>query len=149
MECLLPSHFQFVCVPRTEVGLLQIVCISISIYLYQYLYLYLHSSSLCIHSSCLCLLVGAFGPFSLKVIIDMYVLIAILLIALHLFLLGFFLCFFFCSILLGLMTIFSVVFGLFFLICLCIYCRLLVYGCHEVLIQEPIYTYDCFKFLVS
>ena len=40
-----------------------------------------------------CLLVGAFSPLTFKVIIDMYVLIAILLIALDLLLLLFFLSF--------------------------------------------------------
>ena len=64
----------------------------------------------------LCPLVGAFSPFTLKVIIDMCVLIAPLLTVLDLFLLGFFLPFFSC----GLMTIFGVVFGLLFLICVCI-----------------------------
>ena len=59
------------------------------------------------------LLVGAFSPFTFKVITDMYVLIPILLIALDLFLLVFFHHFFSCD----LMTIFSVVFGLIFLMC--------------------------------
>ena len=45
----------------------------------------------------LCLLVGAFSPLTFTVIIDMYVLIAILLITLDLFLLLFFLSFFSCS----------------------------------------------------
>ena len=67
-------------------------------------------------------LVWAFSPLTFKVIIDMYVLIAILLIVLDLFLLLFF---FPSSLVLsscGLMTIFSVVFELIFLICLCINC---------------------------
>ena len=36
----------------------------------------------CMHSTSLCLLVGAFNPFTFKVIIDIYVLIAIFLIVL-------------------------------------------------------------------
>ena len=50
-------------------------------------------------SASLCLLVVAFSPLTFKVIIDMYVLIAILLIALDLFLLLFFLPFFSSSLL--------------------------------------------------
>ena len=69
------SHFQFVCVPRIEVGLLKTAY---------------YGSCFCIHSASLCLLVGAFSPLTFKVIIDMYVLIATLLIALDLFLLLFF-----------------------------------------------------------
>ena len=51
----------------------------------------------CIHLGSLCLLVGTFSTLTFKVIIDMYVLIAILLITLDLFLLLFFLSFFSCS----------------------------------------------------
>ena len=40
----------------------------------------------CIHSASLCLLVGSFNPFTLNVIIDMYVPITIFLIVLGLFL---------------------------------------------------------------
>ena len=86
------------------------------------------------HSASLCLLVGAFSPLTFKVIIDMYVHIDILLIALDLFLLLFF---FPSSLILsssGLMTIFSVVFELIFLSCLCINCRFLVCSYSEVLI---------------
>ena len=39
----------------------------------------LYGSYFCIHSVSLCLLVGAFSPFTFKVIIDIYVLTAILL----------------------------------------------------------------------
>ena len=46
----------------------------------------LYVSYFYIHSASLCLLVGAFNPFTFKVIINMYVLIAILLIVLDLFL---------------------------------------------------------------
>ena len=47
------------------------------------------------------------------------------------------------------MTIFSVMFGLLFYLCVCIYCRLLVYISHEVLIQQSICIHGCFKLLVS
>ena len=75
---------------------------------------HIYGSCFYVHSASLCLLVGAFSLFTFKVIINMYVLIVILKIVLDLFLLVFF------SLLLlfsyGLMTIFSAVFGLFFLI---------------------------------
>ena len=75
MDTFFPSpHFQSVCVPRSEVGLLQTAYIWVCF---------------CIHSASLCLLVGAFNPFTLKIIIDMKVLIAILLIVLDLFLKSF------------------------------------------------------------
>ena len=57
---------------------------------------------------------GAFNPFTFKVIIDMYVPIPILLIVWGLFLWVFFLPFSFSC---DLMTIFGVVFGLLFLVC--------------------------------
>ena len=41
---------------------------------------HIYGSCFCIYSASLCLLVGAFNPFTFKVIIDMYVLIAIFLI---------------------------------------------------------------------
>ena len=47
---------------------------------------YIHGSCFYIHSAGLWLLVGAFSPLTFKVIIDMYVLRALLLIVLHLFL---------------------------------------------------------------
>ena len=66
MEYLfLSPHFQSVCVPRSEVGLCR-----------QHMY----GSYFYIHSASLCLLVGAFNPFTFKVIIDIYVPIAIFLI---------------------------------------------------------------------
>ena len=71
----------------------------------------MYGSCFCIHSASLCLLVGVFSPLTFKVIIDMYVLIAILLTALDLFLLLFLLAFVSC----GWMTIFSIVFELVFL----------------------------------
>ena len=75
----------------------------------------------CIHSASLCLLVGAFNPFTFSVIMDKYVFIAILLISLDC-LFGSF--FFFSSLLLlsslDLLTIFSVVFGLLFLFYVCL-----------------------------
>ena len=120
MKCFLPSsHFLFVCVPRSEVGLLN------SAYIWV-LYLYPFSQSMSFGW-------GIYSPLTFKVIIDMYVLIAILLIALDLFLLLFF---FPSSLILsscGLMAIFNVVFELIFLICVCINCRFLVCSCLEVL----------------
>ena len=76
----------------------------------------------------------------------MYVLIAILLTVLGLFLLLFLLPFVFFS---CLMTTFSVVFKLILLICVCIICRFLVCSYPEVLLKESIYIQDCLKLLVS
>ena len=59
------SHFQSICVLRSEVGFLR---------------WRIYGSCFCIHSASLCLLVGAFNPFKFKVIIDIYVPIAIFLI---------------------------------------------------------------------
>ena len=39
----------------------------------------MYGSCFCIHSACLCLLVGALNPFTFKIIIDIYVPIAIFL----------------------------------------------------------------------
>ena len=47
---------------------------------------HIYGSRFFIHSISLCLLLGTFNPFTLKVIINMYVLIAVLLIVLVLFL---------------------------------------------------------------
>ena len=94
MEYLLPSsHFQFICVPGNEVGLLYTTYIWVSF---------------CIHSASLCILVGPFSPFTYKEIIDMYILIAILLILLGVF--WFFFLPFSFFLLWYLMNIFSVVF---------------------------------------
>ena len=41
---------------------------------------YIYGSCFCIHSASLCLLVGAFNPFTFKVIINMYVPITVFLI---------------------------------------------------------------------
>ena len=66
MEYIFPSpHFQSICVFRSEVGLLQTA---------------IYGSCIYIHSASLCLLVRAFNPFTFKVIIDIYVPIAIFLI---------------------------------------------------------------------
>ena len=63
MEYLFPTlHFQSVCVPCFEVGFLKTTYIGVLFY---------------IHSASLCLLVGAFNLFTLKVIIDKYDLVAI------------------------------------------------------------------------
>ena len=50
----------------------------------------LYRSYFCIHSASPCILVGAFNPFTFKVMIDMYVPITIFLIVLGLFLQAFF-----------------------------------------------------------
>ena len=47
---------------------------------------YIYRTCFCTHSATLCLLIWAFSPFTFKVIVDMYVLIAIMLIVLDLFL---------------------------------------------------------------
>ena len=71
MEHLFPfSHFHSVCVLRSKVHLIE------SAYMYR--------SCFCIHSASLCVFVEAFNPFAFKVVTDMYVLIAILLIVLDL-----------------------------------------------------------------
>ena len=95
------------------------MCAYVFVYIYttSSLYSIFVGSCFCIHSASLCLLVGEFNPFTFKVIIDMYVLIALLLIVLDLFLLifsgplslGLFSSLLFSC---GLMTIFSVVFEL-------------------------------------
>ena len=65
MEYIFPSsHFQSICV----LGLKWVSC-------RQHIY----GSCFCIHSASLCLLVGAFNPFTFKVIIDTYVPIVIFL----------------------------------------------------------------------
>ena len=61
------SHFQSICVFRSEVGFLYIAYILVFIFF-------------CIHSASLCLFVGAFNPFTFDVITDIYVPIAIFLI---------------------------------------------------------------------
>ena len=66
IECIFPSsHFQSICVLRSEVGSCR-----------QHIY----GSCFYVHSASLCLVVGAFNPFTFKVIIDIYVPIAIFLI---------------------------------------------------------------------
>ena len=61
MEYLVPSpHFQSVCVSRSEVSLLETAYIWV-------LFVY--------HLATLCLFVGAFNPFTFKVIINMYILV--------------------------------------------------------------------------
>ena len=63
----LSPQFKSVCVPRPEL----VPC-------RQHIY----GSCFCIHSASLCLLVGAFNPFTIKVVIDMYVPITFFLIVL-------------------------------------------------------------------
>ena len=66
MEYIFPSsHFQSICVLRSEVGFLQTAYIWVLFFNY---------------SASLCLLVGAFNPFTFKVIIEIYVPIAIFLV---------------------------------------------------------------------
>ena len=65
---LLSPYFQSVSVPRSEIG-----------------DNYTYGSCVCIHSASLCLLVGAFNLFTLKVIIDICDPITIFLIVLGLF----------------------------------------------------------------
>ena len=73
-----------------------------------------------IHSISLCLLIGTFNPFTFKVVIDMYVPIALFSIVFSLFLSVFFLPFF-CSLHCVLMSIFSGVLWCFFLcVCVCV-----------------------------
>ena len=70
---LLSPYFQSVSVPRSEIG-----------------DNYTYGSCVCIHSASLCLLVGAFNLFTLKVIIDICDPITIFLIVLGLFSVGLF-----------------------------------------------------------
>jgi len=89
------SHFQSVCVSRSE-------SVNFTWHIYR--------SCFCNHSASLCILVGAFKPFAFKVIIDMYIIAALLIV------LGLFLLVFLASLILlssDLMT--SVVFGTLFL----------------------------------
>jgi len=59
MEYLFPfPHFSFVCVSRSEVSCRQ----------------HVYGSCFCIQSASLCLLVGAFRQFKIKIIIEMYLL---------------------------------------------------------------------------
>ena len=100
-----------------------------------------------IHSATLCLLIGVFSPFTFKVIIDKYILIAISLIVWGYFVvLAFFLLLLFSSL---------VIWWLFLVLCLdyfhyvSIYHRYLVCGYHEDYILQPIYIHDYFKLMIS
>ena len=122
---------------------------------------HMYGCCICICSASLCLLIGAFKTFAFKVIINIYVLVAIFFTVLAMFLLDFFF---------SLLTIFSVVFGLLFLFYVCINC-FPICGSHEVWystiyiyvythtyvsiylsiylsIYIYIYIYNCFKLLV-
>ena len=89
---------------------------------------HIYRSCFCIHSASLCLLVGAFNPFTFKVIIGMYVhCVGYVSVGLFDPLLFYFFC--------DLMVNFSVVFGILFNFCVCIYYRFLICCYHEVLIQ--------------
>ena len=117
MEYFLPSsHFQFVCVSSTKVDLLMTTYVYV-IYIYIYIYVcmcvffafiqpyidicYIYISiyvcmSFFVFIQPIYVSLGAFSPFTFKVIIGMYVLIATLLIVSDLFLLVFLLPFFSC-----------------------------------------------------
>jgi len=93
---------------------------------------HVYGSCYCLHSASLCLLVGEFNPFAFKVIITMYILIAILLIVLDCFWRPFF---FPSSLVLFLFDDLILVLVFLFLFCLCIvYCRFSVFGSLGVLI---------------
>lgn len=98
---------------------------------------HIYRSDFCVSSPILCFLVEALNPFTFKVIVNIYVLIAILLIVWGVFFAFFFWLFFFpsCFVFLScdLMAIFSVLFVL-LIVCVCVYCRILVCCCHEDLI---------------
>ena len=79
---------------------------------------HIYGSCFCIHSATLCLLIAAFSPFTCKVI-GRNVLIAVVLIIWGLFLLFFFVPFFLFA-LLPYDLMISVIFGFFFLLCVCI-----------------------------
>ena len=102
MESFSFPYFQFVCVFRSEVNLLQVAHVWVS-----FQYPFRHSFSL----------IGAFSRFKFKVIIDMYILIVIFANCLG----GFLLLRLFCPFLLlsscDLRTIFTIMFGLLLLFC--------------------------------
>ena len=104
----------------------------------------IHSRS--IHSATVYLLIGIFNPFTFKVIIDRYIRFAILLVIFGCFCnCFFFLTPFFAPVSCDLMTIFSVMFGLFlFCVCVCVYYRFLACG-----YQAHLYICDYFKLLAS
>jgi len=95
---------------------------------------------ICIHSASLCLLIGTFNPYTFKVVISMlcsYCNFILSDLVLPVLLLPFLFC-----------CLFSILFQLLFLLCVCICCRYLVYGKHEVLVQQSIYVQDWFKLLI-
>ena len=53
------------------------VCVCVCMYVCVYIYIYIYVSGFCVHSASVYLLVGAFKLFTLKVIINRYVLISI------------------------------------------------------------------------
>ena len=98
---------------------------------------HLYGSCFCIHSATLCLLVGVFSPFTFKVIINMYILIAILL-----FWIWFYRSFFpfVLFVYVHICYIFSVMFEFLFLLCMYIhyrFCLVFIWGCVCVLILSP------------
>ena len=126
MEYVIPSfHFQFVYVFRSE---LQAACIWV-------LFLYPFNHSVCF---------GVFSSFTFKVIIDRYILMAFFVIVF---------CLFFVVLLLlsslVILSIFGVMFGFLSLYFLCIYCRFLVCGYHEVHIKQPVHISVSFKLIIS
>ena len=102
MEYLFPSPY-FVCMS------LDLKWVSCRQHVYR--------SSFCIHLASLCLQIGAFNPFTFKVIINIYVLIAILLLDFCRSFVPFFLVLCSCD----LMTIFVLCLdSFFFIVCICI-----------------------------
>ena len=80
-----------------------------------------YGSCFCIHSATLCLLIGAFSPFTFKVIVDMCVLIGILLIVFVVLFCSFLLLFFSSLVIWWLSSVLCLDSSLFF--CVCVYYR--------------------------
>ena len=106
---------------------------------------HMYGSCFCIHSASLCLLVGAFSPFTFKIIIDMYVLIAILLTALDLFLLLSFHSFY----PLVVWWLSLVLYLSWFFLFVCVSIVDFWFAVIPKFWYESIYIWDCFKLLVS
>ena len=125
MEYIFPSpHYQCACVPRSEV-------VSCRQHVYR--------SCFSIHLAIMCLLVGSFNPFTFKVIIDVYVLIAILFTVLNLFLCAFFpsLPLLFSSLVIWWLSLCCVWIALSFFVCF--FCRFLVCSYHVLIDSLNIY----------
>ena len=107
---------------------------------------HIYGSCFCIHLASLCLLVGAFHPLTFNVIIDMYVLITILLVALNLFLLLFFLPLFSPLVVWWLSL---VLYLSWFFLFVCVLIVDFWFAGILKLWYESIYIWDCFKLFVS